>query len=124
MIQARLFLFLLAITTSVSAGAAIPENIIKVDIPRAKVLRSKTVHIQIYAMMSDTVEVSVKNFDKKIKYKNSYYIPQDSMIDVILPLKDLKMGIYFLDVKKDNNILVDAYTIMVSFLRHKILKGQ
>jgi len=104
--------------------AAIPEDIIKVEIPDNKVRKKKPLHLLIHAMQMDTIEVSIKNFEKKIKYKNNYTIPQDSTIDIVLPLKDLKMGIYFLDVKKDSNTLVEAYTVIVSFLRNKIIKGQ
>ena len=104
--------------------AAIPEDIIKVEIPDNKVRKKKPLHLLIHAMQLDTIEVSIKNFEKKIKYKNNYTIPQDSTIDIVLPLKDLKMGIYFLDVKKDSNTLVEAYTVIVSFLRNKIIKGQ
>lgn len=124
MIKIRISLLFIVLFTLITASAAIPEEIIKVEIPKTKVRKNKSVHIHIHTMMSDTVEIIVKNFDKKIQSKNSYFIPQDSIVDIVLPLEELKMGIYFLDIKKDNNILVDAYTIMVSFLRYKFLKGQ
>jgi hypothetical protein len=124
MISIRVCVLFVGLLAYYSAMAAIPEEIVTVEIAKTKVSKKKSVHIQIHTMVSDTVEVSVKNFDKKIQSKNSYFIPQDSIVDIVLPLKELKMGIYFLDIKKDNNILVDAFTIMVSFLRYKFLKGQ
>jgi hypothetical protein len=103
--------------------AEIPEDIIKVKIEKKKVKKKKPIAIHFTAMLDDTVQLYIKDFDKKIRQKESIPVIKDSTIYYNLKINKLPAGVYLVDIKKENKI-VAQYTLLVAIFRNKLLVGQ